>query len=81
MKKLSLALLLVASSFATSFAQDLKLPALSPSAKMSQEFSTSSIDISYSRPSMRGRTVMGEVVAYNNPWRTVANAQTRIKFG
>lgn len=81
MKKLSLALLLVASSFATSFAQDLKLPALSPSAKMSQEFSTSSIDISYSRPSMRGRTVMGEVVAYNNPWRTGANAPTRIKFG
>src|SRR5687768_326884 len=81
MKQLSLALLLVASSFATAIAQDLKLPALSPTAKLSQEFSTSSIDITYSRPSMRGRKIFGDVVAYNQVWRTGANAATKVKFG
>lgn len=59
----------------------LKLPALSPNAKISQEFSTSSIEVSYSRPSMRGRKIFGEVVAYGRVWRTGANAATKIKFG
>lgn len=30
---------------------------------------------------MRGRTIMGDVVAYNSVWRTGANAATKIKFG
>ena len=65
----------------SSFAQDLKLPALSPTAKISQEFSTSNIEISYSRPSMRGRKVFGDVVAFGDVWRTGANGATKIKFG
>lgn len=82
MKKVSFALLFVAASFLSAVAQEpLKLPALSPSAKITQEFSTSNIEITYSRPSARGRDVMGEVVAYDRPWRTGANAPTRIKFG
>ena len=81
MKRYSLALLLVASSFASSFGQELKLPALSPTARVSQDFSTSTIDITYSRPSMRGRKVFGDVVAYNEVWRTGANQATKIKFG
>jgi hypothetical protein len=59
----------------------LKLPALSPTAKISQEFSISNIDISYSRPSMRGRKIMGEVVPYGKVWRTGANAATKVKIG
>ena len=82
MRKLALAFLIVATSFTTSSAQQpLKLPALSPAANISQEFSTSKIEISYSRPSMRGRKIFGDVVAYNNVWRTGANGATRIKFG
>ncbi len=65
----------------TAFAQDLKLPSLSPNAKISQDFSTSSIEISYSRPSMRGRKIFGDVVPYNAVWRTGANSATRIKLG
>ena len=80
MKKLSL--LLFAAALSTSvFAQDLKLPALSPNAKISQDFSTSSIEITYSRPSMRGRKIFGELVAYGNVWRTGANSATKVKFG
>lgn len=81
MKKLSFALLLLASTAFSSLAQDLKLPALSPTCKMSQDFSTSSIDISYSRPSTRGRVIFGDVVAYNQVWRTGANSATKVKFG
>ncbi|MBN9485227.1 MAG: hypothetical protein BGO70_10420 [Bacteroidetes bacterium 43-93] len=75
---------LIALTFALNaniFAQDLKLPALSPTAKISQEFSTSSIDINYSRPSMRGRKVFGDLVPYGEVWRTGANSATKIKFG
>lgn len=60
------------------FAQELKLPALSPTASISQDFSTSKIEITYSRPSMRGRKVFGDLVAYGNVWRTGANAATKI---
>jgi tetratricopeptide (TPR) repeat protein len=30
---------------------------------------------------MRGRRIFGDVVAYGRPWRTGANAPTKIKFG
>ncbi len=62
-------------------AQDLKTPALSPTAKISQDFSTSNIEISYSRPSMRGRKIFGELVPYGKVWRTGANSATKLKFG
>ncbi len=80
MKRLSFILL---SALLTSsvYAQDLKLPALSPTSKLTQEFSTSSIEISYSRPSMRGRKIFGELVAFGNVWRTGANSATKVKFG
>jgi len=81
MKKISLALLFAASVLTTANAQELKLPALSPSCKIVQEFSTSNIEISYSRPSMRGRKIFGDIVAYNEVWRTGANAATKFKFG
>ncbi|RYD55772.1 MAG: DUF2911 domain-containing protein [Sphingobacteriales bacterium] len=81
MKRLSFALLFMLSASAASFAQDLKLPALSPTSKITQEFSTSSIEISYSRPSMRGRKIFGELVAFGNVWRTGANSATKVKFG
>ncbi len=80
MKRISLALLIAAASFSAN-AQGLKLPALSPTAKISQEFSTSSIDISYSRPSMRGRVVYGDLVPFGDVWRTGANGATKITFG
>jgi len=80
MKRVLLSLLFAVAALST-YAQDLKLPALSPTAKISQDFSTSSIDISYSRPSMRGRRIFGDVVAYGEVWRTGANAATKVKFG
>jgi len=81
MKRFFLSILFIAFA-AASFAQSpLKLPALSTNAKLTQEFSLSSIEISYGRPSMRGRKIFGEVVPYGKVWRTGANAPTKIKIG
>lgn len=81
MKRLSFTLLLFVAACTATWAQDLKLPALSPSSRLIQDFSTSNIEISYSRPSMRGRKIFGDLVAYGNVWRTGANSATKVKFG
>jgi hypothetical protein len=81
MKRLSLAFLFAAFAFTAQAQEPLKLPALSPNATIHQDFSTSGIDITYSRPSMRGRTIFGDIVAYDAVWRTGANAATKIKLG
>lgn len=81
MKNLILSLVLIG-SMTTGWAQSsLKLPVLSPTAKVTQDFSTSSIEISYSRPSLRGRKIFGEHEPYGKIWRTGANAATKVKFG
>ena len=81
MKQFSLICLLLVSSITMSFAQDLKLPVLSPTSTIKQAFSIDNIEIVYSRPSMRGRTIFGELVPYGNLWRTGANAATKVTFG
>jgi len=81
MKQLFLSVLIVATSMVTYAQSSLKLPALSPTAKISQDFSVSSIEISYSRPSMRGRKIFGDLVPYGKVWRTGANSATKIKIG
>ena len=81
MKHLFLSALFIMTALVTNAQSPLKLPPLSANAKLTQDFSTSSIEISYSRPSMRGRKVFGDVVAYDHVWRTGANAPTKIKIG
>jgi len=81
MKRFFFSLFLLASVATIVNAQGLKLPALSPNAKISQDFSVSNIEISYSRPSMRGRKIMGDIIPYGHVWRTGANAPTKIKTG
>jgi hypothetical protein len=62
-------------------AQSIKTPAGSPSQTIKQDFALSSIEINYSRPSMKGRTIFGDVVPLGAIWRTGANAATKITFG
>lgn len=75
---LAAVVLMVATSMS---AQELKLPSLSPGATITQDFSTSKIEIVYSRPSARGRKVFGELVPFGEVWRTGANAATKVTFG
>ena len=77
-RSLMLALLVLSTSIATA---QLKLPVLSPTSTIMQEFATSKIEITYSRPSMKGRVIFGDLVPYNQVWRTGANAATKVMFG
>ncbi|GAB3005540.1 DUF2911 domain-containing protein [Niabella terrae] len=58
-----------------------KLPAPSPAQSVKQEFGLSSIELSYSRPGVKGRTVFGDLVPYGKVWRTGANGATTLSFG
>jgi tetratricopeptide (TPR) repeat protein len=62
-------------------AQQLKVPALSPTATLKQSVALSEITIDYSRPSARGRVAYGDLVPFGKVWRTGANASTKITFG
>lgn len=64
-----------------SFAQGVKMPAPSPTQTVKQDFALSSVEVSYSRPAMKGRTIMGDLVPYDKVWRTGANGATTITFG
>ena len=81
MKKITLSLLLAAAFAFPADAQGLKLPAPSPTQTLKQDFSLSNIEITYSRPAVRGRKIFGELVPFGKIWRTGANAATTIRFG
>lgn len=66
---------------ANGFTQDVKIPQLSPLQTVKQAFGVSDITIEYSRPSVRGRVIFGELVPFGKVWRTGANATTQITFG
>ncbi|MBJ6109950.1 DUF2911 domain-containing protein [Hymenobacter sp. BT523] len=59
----------------------LTAPPLSPTTRIHQNFSTSYIDLAYSRPSLRGRTAFGSLVPFGTVWRTGANTITKVRFG
>jgi hypothetical protein len=81
MKKVILSLLVVAACVLNTTAQSLKTPAPSPSQTIKQDFALSNIEVAYSRPSVKGRTVFGDVVPFGKVWRTGANSATTITFG
>jgi len=58
----------------------LKTPAPSPAQSLRQDFGLGNIEISYSRPGVRGRKIFGDVVPYGQVWRTGANSATTITF-
>lgn len=58
------------------FGQGLELPRVSPKATISQRIGLTDVTIQYSRPAMRGRTVWGDLVPWDQPWRTGANEAT-----
>ncbi len=58
----------------------MKMPAPSPTQTIKQDFALGSIELVYSRPSIKGRKIFGDLVPYNAVWRTGANAATIIKF-
>jgi hypothetical protein len=62
-------------------AQSINFPQASPTASFTQGFATSKIEVSYSRPSAKGRKIFGDLVPFGKVWRTGANGATTISFG
>ena len=65
----------------TADAQTLRTPAPSPTQTLRQDFGLSNVELSYSRPGMKGRKIFGDLVPYDKVWRTGANQATTITFG
>jgi len=66
---------------ATSFVQaQIQTPAPSPGAKVEQRIGLTDVVVEYSRPSMKGRVIFGDLVPYDEVWRTGANSATKITF-
>ena len=61
-------------------AQPIITPQPSPTQTIKQNFGTGSIEVSYSRPGVKGRTIFGDLVPYGKVWRTGANSATTIQF-
>jgi Protein of unknown function (DUF2911) len=79
MKKILFIIAITAGNFA--YAQTLTTPQPSTTQTIKQNFGLSSIELSYSRPSVKGRKVIGELVPFGKVWRTGANQATTLNFG
>ncbi len=63
---------------ATIHAQDLPQP--SPKGEVEQIVGLTKVEVEYSRPSIKGRVIFGDLVPYDKLWRTGANLNTTIEF-
>jgi hypothetical protein len=57
---------------------ELKLPRVSQNSTIKQTVGLTDITVTYSRPGVKGRVIWGELVPYDQPWRTGANEATTI---
>lgn len=78
MKRLSLTSLLIAACI--SMNAQVKMPQPSPTQTIHEDFGMGNIELTYSRPSAKGRKIFGELVPFNKLWRTGANGATVIHF-
>jgi hypothetical protein len=79
MKKL---LLIAAIAFSMSIQAQIKMPAPSPTQTIIQDFGLGRLELTYSRPSIKGRQLFkenSELAPLGKVWRTGANAVTKLK--
>jgi hypothetical protein len=55
-------------------------PAASPAAVIKQRVGLTDIEVDFSRPSLKGRVMIGGIDPYGEVWRTGANSATTISF-
>ncbi len=61
-------------------AQQIRMPAPSPLSEVKETIGLTDVSIVYSRPSVKGRVIFGDLVPYDKLWRTGANMATKITF-
>jgi hypothetical protein len=65
---------------ATAQKRSIDFPRASPNASISQVVGVTDISVTYGRPSVKGRTVFGELEKFGKAWRVGANEATTITF-
>jgi len=55
-----------------------ELPQPSPKARVEQRVGLTDFSVDYSSPAVKGRAIWGALVPYDKPWRTGANAATKL---
>lgn len=78
MKKFGFLSLFALLTFAAS--AQMQTPQPSPSSELEQMVGLTEVEVEYSRPSMRGRAIFGDLVPYDQLWRTGANKNTIVSF-
>jgi len=78
MKKVITLIMVLAVTFAVN--AQVEAPQPSPFQKIEQKVGLTDITLEYSRPSMKGRTIFGDLVPYGKLWRTGANKNTIVSF-
>ncbi len=58
----------------------IQTPQPSPTQKLEQKVGLTEVTLEYSRPSMRGRAIYGNLVPFDKMWRTGANVNSIISF-
>lgn len=77
MKKLCIAMVALVTM---NLSAQVKTPQASPKAEVKQVVGLTDVEVSYSRPSAKGRIVYGNLVPFGRVWRTGANANTTVSF-
>lgn len=78
MKRILIFLSFIISHFAVE--AQVRIPETSPKAIIKQVVGLTDVEIVYSRPSARGRSVLGNLVPFGQLWRTGANDNSTISF-
>lgn len=73
-------LFLCAGLFSVALTGQIRVPQPSPASKMEQQVGLTNVELEYSRPGKRGREIFGDLVPYNEIWRTGANSNTKMTF-
>jgi len=78
MRKIILTLSILLSSL--TIEAQVKTPQPSPKATVEQVVGLTTVTIDYSRPSMKGRSIFGDLVPFGKLWRTGANQNSMVTF-
>lgn len=72
--------LFITAMLATAIANAQELPQASPLGEVEQVVGLTSVDVEYSRPSVKDRVIFGDMLPFDKLWRTGANKNTTIEF-
>lgn len=80
MKKITIIVLFLGICTISHAQIELKTPPPSPEAEWKQKVGFTDISLKYEKPLMRGRKIFGELIPFDQIWRTGAGESTRIRF-